>query len=229
MKEKKEKTTTNKIADSIRRDINYSKLKPGTKLIEREIAARYEASHIPVREAFRILEGEGYLQHFKFAGYVVREVSPAELMELYDVLRFLSDHLLSVAIPRYSQITYYQLESLVVEFGIAKENDSRIQSMIRFIETAYAPAQLNYSYELALKILHQNIPILQIIMKEFITKGSHEAFQRNFIAACQTKGAEVAVKVWNDYSDVQSKRMIALLSNEGIPERGRKVLDNRNQ
>jgi DNA-binding GntR family transcriptional regulator len=222
MKEKKETTTTNKIADSIRHDINYSKLKPGTKLIEREIAEQYKSSHIPVREALRILEGEGYVDHIKFAGYVVREVSPDEMVELYDIIRFLSNQLLATAIPRYSQITYYQLESITEELSKAKEVDHRIPILIRFIETAYAPAQLNYSFSLAMQIIHRNISIFQILLKDVYFKGLPEGFQREFIVACQTKGTEAGIKVWNKKFDELAKGLIAVLSGKRIPEKMRK-------
>ena len=62
MKKKKETTTSNRIADSLREAINYGTLKPSDKIIERELAEKYEASHIPVREALRILEGEGFVE-----------------------------------------------------------------------------------------------------------------------------------------------------------------------
>jgi DNA-binding GntR family transcriptional regulator len=222
MKEKKETTTTNKIADSIRYDINYSKLKPGTKLIEREIAEQYKASHIPVREALRILEGEGYVEHIKFAGYVVREITPDEMVELYDIIRFLSNQLLSTAIPRYSQITYYQLESLTEELSKTKEVDQRIPILIQFIGTAFAPAQLNYSHTLAMQILHRNISVFQVLLKDVYYKGLPEEFQRNFITACQTKGAEAGIKSWNEKFDDLAKGLIALLSGKRIQEKERK-------
>jgi len=222
MKEKKETTTTNKIADSIRYDINYSKLKPGTKLIEREIAEQYKASHIPVREALRILEGEGYVEHIKFAGYVVKEVTPDEMVELYDIIRFLSNQLLSTAIPRYSQITYYQLESLTDELVKTEEIDLRIPIMIRFIETAYAPAQLNYSFALAMQIIHRNITVFQILLKDVFYRGLPEEFQRKFIIACQTKGVDAGIKSWNENFDKLSKGLIAVLSGTRNTEKMRR-------
>jgi len=222
MKEKKETTTTNKIADSIRHDINYSKLKPGTKLIEREIADQYKASHIPVREALRILEGEGYVEHIKFAGYIVREITPDEMVELYDIIRFLSNQLLATAIPRYSQITFYQLESLTEELTKVKEVDKRIPILLRFIETAYAPAQLNYSFALAMQILYRNIPIFQTLLKDTTFKGLPESFQREYIAACQLNGSEAGMKAWNETFDKLAKGLIAVLSGQRMPEKMRK-------
>jgi DNA-binding GntR family transcriptional regulator len=219
MKEKKENTTTNRIADSLRHDISYSVLKPRTKLIEREIAEKYKASHIPVREALRILEGEGYVEHIKFAGYIVREVTPDEMVELYDIIRFLSNQLLATAIPRYSQITYYQMEALTEELAKTKDIDQRIPVLIRFIETAFAPAQLNYSFMLAMQIINRNIPVFQVLLKDVYYKGLPEKFQREFIAACQSKGKDAGIKTWNEKFDDLAKGMIAVLSNMKLAEK----------
>jgi hypothetical protein len=144
------------------------------------------------------------------------------MVELYDIIRFLSNQLLSTAIPRYSQITYYQLESLTDEITKTKEVDQRIPILLRFIETAYAPAQLNYSFTLAMQILHRDIPIFQILLKEPTYKGLPEALQREFVVACQTKGSEEGIRVWNEKFDDLAKGLIVVLSGKRTAEKSRR-------
>jgi len=137
IKKKKESTTSNKIADSLREAINYGTLKPSDKIIEREIAEKYQASHIPVREALRILEGEGFVVHRKFAGYTVREVNPEEMIELYNIMRFLSVQLLNRAIPRYTEITYYQLKTIIAEMEKMQDADKNIDLLMQFADVIF--------------------------------------------------------------------------------------------
>lgn len=59
-------------------------LKPGDRLVEQQVADSLGLSRIPVREAFRRLQQEGYLVATK-SGLVVREVSLQELHDLYAV------------------------------------------------------------------------------------------------------------------------------------------------
>jgi len=221
MKENKD-TVTNKIADAIRRQIDFNVLEPGTKLIEREIADQFNASHIPVREAFRILEGDGYLEHTNFAGYIVREYSPDEMVELLDILRFLINSLISKAIPRYSPITYYQLESLTEELVRTTEVDQRIRLMMHFNEVAYAPAGMDYSFSLTMQIYRRNIRFFQELLKETYTKDLPVNFRRDFIVACQIQGHDAGIKIWMDEYDSLSKGLIKVLSKTNLPKRLKK-------
>ena len=212
MKKKKETTTSNKIADSLREAINYGKLKSTDKIIEREIAEKYQASHIPVREALRILEGEGFVVHRKFAGYTVREVNPEEMMELYNIMRFLTVQLLNRAIPRYSEITYYQLKSIATEMEKTKDADKNIELLIQFAEVTFFPAGLTYTYNLAKQILKRNIPILQGVIHS-LSKGSIPVTAFNhFIELCQKHEIENAVKFTTEQFDIATKTFVAFMS-----------------
>ena len=58
---------------------------PGARLREEEVGARLDLSRTPVREALRRLEAEGIVEHRPRAGAVVRQLSHAELVELYEM------------------------------------------------------------------------------------------------------------------------------------------------
>ena len=212
MKKKKESTTSNKIADSLREAINYGRLKPSDKIIEREIAERYQASHIPVREALRILEGEGFVVHRKFAGYTVREVNPEEMIELYNIMRFITVQLLNRAIPRYTEITYYQLKSITAEMEKTKDADKNIDLLMQFADVVFFPAGLSFTFNLTKQILKRNIPILQGVIR-LLAKGSIpvEAFN-NFIVLCQNHEIEKAVNFTSEQLDIVTKTFVAYMS-----------------
>ncbi len=212
MKKKKESTTSNKIADSLREAINYGTLKPSDKIIEREIAEKYQASHIPVREALRILEGEGFVVHRKFAGYTVREVNPEEMIELYNIMRFLAVQLLNRAIPRYTEITYYQLKSIVAEMDKTQDADKNINLLMQFADVIFLPAGLNFTNNLSKQILKRNIPILQGVIR-LISKGSMPIASFNhFIELCQKHEIENAVNFVSEQLDVVTKMFVAYMS-----------------
>ncbi|MEM9319181.1 MAG: GntR family transcriptional regulator [Pseudomonadota bacterium] len=58
---------------------------PGTRLRETEIADRLALSRTPIREALRRLEADGIVEHRARIGAVVRELSYAEVVELYEM------------------------------------------------------------------------------------------------------------------------------------------------
>jgi DNA-binding GntR family transcriptional regulator len=212
MKKKKESTTSNKIADSLREAINYGKMSPGDKIIERELAEKYQASHIPVREALRILEGEGFVVHRKFAGYTVREVNPEEMIELYNIMRFLSVQLLNRAIPRYTEITYYQLKSITEEMEKTKDADKNIDLLLQFADVVFFPAGLSFTFSLSKQILRRNIPILQGVIR-LLSKGSIPVEPFNhFVELCQRHEIENAVKFTSEQLDIVTKTFVAFMS-----------------
>ena len=218
MKMKKESTTSNKIADSLRDAINYGTLKPSDKIIEREIAEKYEASHIPVREALRILEGEGFVVHRKFAGYTVREVNPEEMIELYNIMRFLSVQLLNRAIPRYTEITYYQLKSIVTQMEKTQDADKNIDLLMLFADVIFFPAGLIFTNNLAKQIVKRNIPILQGVIRVVVKGLMPVSAFNHFIDLCQKHEIENAVKYSSEQLDLATKTFVAYMSESKISE-----------
>lgn len=71
----------NALLEAIRRG-DYE---PGARLREEDVGARLSLSRTPVREAFRRLEAEGIVEHQPRIGAVVRQLSHAELVELYEM------------------------------------------------------------------------------------------------------------------------------------------------
>lgn len=211
-KEKKTITITNKIAETLKRDINYGKITPGEAIIERKIAERFKASNIPVREALRILEGEGFIIHRKFSGYSVRLINPEEMVELYDIIKFLSGQLLSRGIPRYTELTYHRFRSLIEEMDATKDTDRTVALLIDFAEAAYAPAGLRYSLELAMQILNRNIPIIQGMVDKIYKGTIPTRFQRQYMELCQQKETKKAIEIWISEFEQMTKGFVAIIS-----------------
>lgn len=77
------KPLKDRIADNIREDIIRCVLKPGERLIEPKLAERLGISRTPIREAFRQLEGEGFVQIIPRKGAQVTEITPKDVDDLY--------------------------------------------------------------------------------------------------------------------------------------------------
>ena len=223
MKKKKENTTSSTIAEGLRNEINFGKLKPGDKILEREIADRYKVSHIPVREALKILEGEGFLMYEKFAGYHVREVTTEEMMELFNIMRFLINQLLVRAIPRYTEITYYQVKSLVREMEQTKDPEILVSQLIQYFDMVFSPAGLNYTFNLANQFLNRNIPIIQGLLKEVYHNKIPGNVFGGFIDFCQHGDNEKALQFAMDSYDKTTKAFVAYISEEKKKKKTNKV------
>ncbi len=78
-------TTSESIAQKIRTAIIDGSLVPGHKLGEVDIASRMRTSRTPVREAFRVLQSEGYLEHIPRCGVVVAGLRRDEVSDLWEL------------------------------------------------------------------------------------------------------------------------------------------------
>lgn len=83
------RTVKSGLVELIREEIVRGIYKPGERLRLEDIAAQYEVSTMPVREALRDLEAEGLVMLYPHKGAVVTEMSPEELADIYDIRAFL--------------------------------------------------------------------------------------------------------------------------------------------
>jgi DNA-binding GntR family transcriptional regulator len=79
------KTLNQMVAEQLTDDIVAGHLPPGKKLSEPELAAEYGVSRGPVREALRLLEGNGLVQIVAGKGATVTKLTSAEIVEAYAI------------------------------------------------------------------------------------------------------------------------------------------------
>ncbi|MCF6522775.1 GntR family transcriptional regulator [Streptomyces sp. JJ36] len=73
------------VCTAIRDDIVQGAFPPGTRLTEELLARRYGVSRVPVREALRTLESEGFVRTRRHAGATVAEPTEQEAADLLEV------------------------------------------------------------------------------------------------------------------------------------------------
>jgi DNA-binding GntR family transcriptional regulator len=69
----------------LRQEIITGKLAPGSRLMIDEVARRFRVSHMPVREAFQALQGEGLLEILPHRGARVLRLEREFIANLYDI------------------------------------------------------------------------------------------------------------------------------------------------
>jgi DNA-binding GntR family transcriptional regulator len=121
---KKKRRTLNipsRVADGIRELIARGALGPGVHLGQAELAKRFAASRVPIREALKLLISEGLIRHDVNRGFFVASLSKDDAVQLYRVRHLLEHELLStVAWPNKQQLNDLrrrgqELERLIAE------------------------------------------------------------------------------------------------------------------
>ncbi|MGH9416650.1 MAG: GntR family transcriptional regulator [Terriglobales bacterium] len=91
------------VVDKLRDQIILGELTEGAQLRQDVIAAEFQVSRIPVREAFRQLLAEGLIDINPNRGAVVSVLEPAEIEELFQIRAVLEPEVLRASIPHLTE------------------------------------------------------------------------------------------------------------------------------
>ncbi len=94
------KTAQEAVLAEMRRQLLDGRLAPGVAIRPDALGEELGVSAVPVREALRILEGEGHVHYRPHRGYVVAELDVDDLIEIYRIRELLETEAVREAIPR---------------------------------------------------------------------------------------------------------------------------------
>jgi DNA-binding GntR family transcriptional regulator len=84
----------------LRRLIATGRLRPGEQIVQDALAVQLGVSRVPLREALKILEGEGQVTYVAHRGYFVTELSLTDLLEVYRIRELLEAEAVTIAVPQ---------------------------------------------------------------------------------------------------------------------------------
>ena len=197
----KGRTTVNKIAKFLRQEITYSRLKPGQHVKEAGISKKFNVSRVPVREAFRILQSEGYLEVRHNKGCFVKKVSDEYFIQTSIVYRLLVPELLEKAIPRYNKKTYEKAERVLTKLEKCRDFYKSGYLQWDFAKVIYYPSNMKYLLGVFDDMYRHSIRLLN----EFFENKEHEEFKatshRHFLELCRNNRKKEAINYWTDFID----------------------------
>jgi DNA-binding GntR family transcriptional regulator len=101
------------VRDTLRSRIFEGHYAPGTRLVERDLAAEFSVSRLPVREALRMLRQEGLISDRGARGAEVSTLSPKDVEDLFDVRQSLEVLACRLAAKRATEDDLAYLEGLL--------------------------------------------------------------------------------------------------------------------
>jgi DNA-binding GntR family transcriptional regulator len=127
------------VREKLRLVIISGELPPGMQLKQDELAERYGTSRIPVREALRQLEVEGYVVIHPNRGAVVADLSLDEILELLEVRIALETHALRIAVPQMGDIDLDTARAILRAYDAESDPEKWSEMNWTFHRTLYAP------------------------------------------------------------------------------------------
>lgn len=138
------RSVAEELAAAVRERILSGELPGGSLLRQEALAETYGVSRIPVREALRLLEGEGLVRLQLHRGALVTAHSPEQIGELFDLRAMLERDLIERAVPRTTPAEVARSEALLhrVEAAYA-EGDAHARGALNteFHRSLYLPAR----------------------------------------------------------------------------------------
>lgn len=131
---------------ALRETIIAGSLKPGDRIVERDISARTGVSRGPVREALLRLEQEGLVVSHPYKGVEVLGVSQEEIEEVLVPIRVVIERsAFRHALPLLTEADFAELRALVGEMedaAVAFDLDKIVETDVRFHELVISRSRL---------------------------------------------------------------------------------------
>jgi len=100
------------IYNKLKTAIIYGELLPGEKLSEIELAKKMNVSRTPIREVFRQLQTESYLNVAPNKGAYVSKLSPDEIEEIYNIVGLLEGYAAELTAQKIKDLELKELKKL---------------------------------------------------------------------------------------------------------------------
>jgi DNA-binding GntR family transcriptional regulator len=162
-----------RIAGALREEILGGRYLPGERIRQEDIAARYGASRIPVREALAMLTAEGLVTLVANAGAWVTRLSAAECAEVYLIRERLEPLLLRMSLPLLDEAAIDRMGELATEMeeaagGGNSDVDAFLRADREFHLASYRAADAGETG----RIIHRMWNVTQHYRREFSRRAA---------------------------------------------------------
>ncbi len=129
------------IAAALRAAIIHGRLAPEAPLRQEELARHFAVSRIPLREALRQLESEGWIEFRPHYGARVSRLDAAEAREIFEIRAALECSALKLAAPRHTRASWQEVARLLADSRRESRRAHYVRRNRDFHLALYRPAQ----------------------------------------------------------------------------------------
>jgi DNA-binding GntR family transcriptional regulator len=194
------RTVKSALVENLRDEILLGELVPGQHVRLEEIAARYDVSTMPVREALRDLESEGLVTIFPHRGAVVTQLSIEDLLDIYDIRATLEAMATRMAIPNMTEATLTQLLSYI------EQMDNHLGELVTLVKlnhnfhiTLYKASGRHHLCDLTRMLRYRTQHYLHAFITDLGGMPQAQTEHRTIIDACKRGEADRAAAIIFDH------------------------------
>ena len=207
-----------RLRESIEEEIATGKLLPGTRLDEVELATRFGVSRTPIREALRLLLGEGLVEMRPQRGAVVAQATPQRLIEMFEVMAELEGMCARLAARRLTEQELAEIEAIhdaCRGSAAARDADAYFYANERFHYAIYAASHNTFLFEQASALQRKLRPYRRLQLR--VRNRPQRSFEEHqaIVDALREGDAEKAVQSIRAHVVVQGERFADLIASLG--------------
>ena len=203
------------VLGELRRGIVSGELRPGEQIRQDALAERLGTSRVPLREALKILEGEGQVTYHPHRGYFVAELSSTDLVEVYRIRELLEDEAVATAVPL---LTDDDVASLVNAMRAIEDAASRedIAGMTRanreFHFLLIERARMPRLSRLIRQLWDATDAYRSVYFAEAPNREQVETEHRSIVEAVTARDAQRTIALLHEHRDHAVERVTTLLA-----------------
>lgn len=194
------RTVKEQLADHLRDEIVRGTFEPGERLRLEDVAARFDVSTMPVREALRDLESEGLVTIYPHRGAVVTELTAEDLQDIYDIRATLEAMATRLAVPRMTETNCEELEHIVGQMDAQLGHVAALVKLNhQFHSTLYATSGRRHLCELNRALRYRTQHYLHAYIDDLGSMALAQGEHRAILEACQDGDAERAAALVEEH------------------------------
>ncbi len=203
------------LRETLEEEVATGKLLPGAHLDEVELAKRFGVSRTPVREALRLLAGEGLVEIRPRRGTVVAQVSPQRLLEMFEVMAELETMCARLAARRMTESDLQRLDDAHEQCRVAsagRDSDAYFYANERFHQSIYLAAHNSFLNEQSLALQRKLRPYRRLQLRVHDRVNRSFAEHQGILDALRHRDSGAAATTIRSHVLVQGERFVDLMA-----------------
>lgn len=197
-------TAQEAVLNELRRAIVSGELVPGQQIVQDVVAERLGVSRVPVREALKILEGEGQVHYSPHHGYFVTKLDVDELIEIYRIRRLIESEAVRAGAPRLTKEDLDRMAETVEEMAAAGADGDIAELTVanrRFHFTLFEAAELPRFVRIIRQLWDSSDPYRSLYFVTPAHRDNIDKEHRQILRAAKRKDAERLVRLLDQHRE----------------------------
>lgn len=199
------RTASEFVQRALRSAILEGRIPPGTPLRQEALAAAFDVSRMPVREALRQLEAQALLEFTPHKGAVVAELSAQDQADTYLIRRALEPIALAMSIPHLTREDLDRAEDLIADMDREADHGRLGELNRRFHLSLYARAGSPKLLRLVERQLTEHDRYLRFHLAMMGRERMSQVDHLAMVAAASAGDSETATAVLRRHIDVAAE------------------------